>query len=331
MHAYKSICSGIILACLSGIAILSGPAWAQGQGGAFPSKPVRMIVAFSAGGAVDLIARIAGQRLTDVLGQPFLVDYKLGANGIIGGDLVAKSAPDGYMLLVFSSGHTINPSTQKSMPYDTLRDLAAVSPIARGDIVLIASPRLQVNNLKELIALARAQPGKLTYASSGVGGSVHLGGELLKLVAGIDIVHVPYKGAAQMILDITAGTADMGFVGIPPAVPLIKAGKVRLIAAAGPKRAPAFPDAMTVEENGYPNFEVTTGYGFVAAAATPQAAIGRINGALEKILAAPEMKQDLTKMGLDPWWSAPDQLQTWLRNEVEKWQKVTRAIKYQPE
>ncbi len=297
----------------------------------YPSKPVRIIVAFSAGGAVDLIGRMAGQKLTEALGQPFVVDYKLGANGIIGGDLVAKATPDGYNLLVFSSGHTINPSTQKSMPYDTLRDLAAVSPVARGDIVLIANSKLQVNNLKELITLARSQPGKLTYASSGVGGSVHLGGELLKMMAGIDIVHVPYKGAAQMIQDILAGTADMGFVGIPPAVPLIKSGKVRLIAVASLKRAAAFPDALTVEEYGYPKFEVTSGYGFVTTAGTPQASIGRINGALERILATPEMKQDFTRMGLDPWWSTPDQLQSWLREEVEKWQKVTKAIKYQPE
>ena len=297
----------------------------------YPSKPVRVIVAFSAGGAVDLVARIAGQKLTEALGQSFVVDYKLGANGLIGGAYVAKSAPDGYTLLVFSSGHTINPSTQKSMPYDTLKDLAAVSPIARGDIVLMASSRLQVNNLKELIALAKANPGKLTYASSGIGGSVHLGGELLKLVTGTDIVHVPYKGAAPMLQDIVAGTADMGFVGVPPAVPLIKAGKVRLIAVAGLKRSPYFPDTLTVEESGYPKFEVTTGYGFVAAAATPQAAISRLNSTLEKILAAPDMKQGLNNMGLDPWWSTPDQLQNWLVEEVEKWQKVTRAINYQPE
>jgi tripartite-type tricarboxylate transporter receptor subunit TctC len=298
---------------------------------AYPSKPVRVVVAFSAGGAVDLVARIAGQKLTEMLGQSFVVDYKLGANGLIGGAFVAKSAPDGYTLLVFSSGHTINPSTQKSMPYDTLRDLAAVSPIARGDIVLMASTKLQVNNLKELVALAKANPGKLTYASSGIGGSVHLGGELLKLVTGTDIVHVPYKGAAPMLQDIVAGTADMGFVGVPPAVPLIKAGKARLIAVAGLKRSPYFPDTLTIEESGYPKFEVTTGYGFLAAAATPQTAISRLNGALEKILATADMKQGLNGMGLDPWWSTPDQLQAWLVDEVDKWQKVTRAIHYEPE
>ena len=296
----------------------------------FPAKPVYIIVAFSAGGAVDLIGRVAGQKLTEALGQPFVVDYKLGANGIIGGEYVAKSAPDGYTLLVFSSGHIINPSTQKSMPYDTL-SLAAVSPIARGDIVLIANAKLQANNLKELIALAKAQPGKLTYASSGIGGSVHLGGELLKLMAGIDIVHIPYKGAAPGLQDIVAGTVDMGFVGVPPAVPLVKAGKVRMIAVASLKRSSSFPDTLTVEESGFSKFEVTSGYWFVAAAATPQAAISRLNGALEKILASAEIKQSFNGMGLDPWWSTPSQLQTWLREEVEKWQKVTRAIKYQPE
>ena len=309
------------------LALSGGLASAQN----YPGKPVRIIVAFSAGGAVDLVARMAGRKLTEALGQPFVVDYKLGANGMIGAEHVVKSPADGYTLLVFSSGHTINPSTQKSMTYDTLKDLAAVSPICRGDIILIASPKLQVNNLKELIALAKARPGKLNYASSGIGGSVHLGGELLKLEAGIDMVHVPYKGAAPALLDVVAGTADLAFVGAPPAVPLIKAGKVRLIAVASRKRAASFPDTLTVEESGFPRFEVSSGYGFLAAASTPPAIISRLNGVMERILGTAEIRQDLNKQGLEPWWSTPEQLQAWLREEVEKWQVVTRAIKYQPE
>ena len=309
------------------LALVVGAATAQN----YPIKPVRIIVAFSAGGAVDLVGRMAGQKLTEALAQPFVVDYKIGGAGVIGAEYVAKAPADGHTLLVFSSGHTINPSTQKSLPYDTLKDLTAVSPVARGDIVLIVSSKLQVSSLKELIALAKSQPGKLNYASSGVGGSVHLGMELLKLRAGIDITHIPYKGASQMLQDIVASTADLGFVGIPPAVPLVKAGKVRLLAVASLKRSAAFPDTLTVAESGFSQFEVTSGYGLLTTGGTPQLVIDRLNSALERILGSSQVKADLVNMGLEAWWSTPEQLQTWLREEVQKWQTVTKAIKYRPE
>ena len=297
----------------------------------FPAKLVRVIVPFPPGGPVDLTARPVAQRLTEVLGQPFVVDYKPGAAGVIGSEHVVKSPADGYTLLVFSSGHTINPSTQKSLPYDTLKDFAAVSPISRSDIVLVTNPKLPVNNLKELIALAKARPGKLNYASSGTGGPLHMSAELLKVVTGIDMVHVPYKGAAPALQDVVAGTADLAFVAASAAVPLIKAGRIRLIAVASLKRAASFPDTPTVEESGYPRFEVISSAGFLAPAATPRPIVNRLSGIMEKILATAEIRQDLNKIGLEPWWSTPEQLQTWLREEVEKWQALTRAIKYQPE
>jgi tripartite-type tricarboxylate transporter receptor subunit TctC len=307
--------------------VSAGAASAQ----AYPAKPVKVMVAFAAGGPIDLVARPVSQKLGEALGQSFIVDYKPGANGIIGSEFVAKSAPDGYTLLVFSPAHTINPSTQKSLPYDTLKDFAGVSPLARTDVVLVVNNNLPVKNVKELVALAKQRPGKLNFASSGTGGSLHLGGELLKVSAGIDMTHVPYKGASPALMDVVAGVADLAFIAAPPAVPIIKSGKVRLIAVSGRKRATTFPDTPTVEEQGFPKFEVTSGYGIVVPGATPQAAISRLNGALEKILASAEIHQIFAGMGLEPWYLKSEELQAWLREDTEKWQRVTRAIKYQPE
>lgn len=306
---------------------LSGLSAAQN----YPAKPVRVIVAFAPGGPIDLLARPISQKLGEALGQAFVVDYKPGANAVIGAEYVVRSPADGYTLLIFSSGHTINPSTQKSLPYDTLKDFTAVSPIGRSDIILIVNPSLPVNSVKELVAHAKANPGKLNFASSGTGGSLHLGGELLKVVAGIQMTHVPYKGAGPALADVVSGTADLAFIAAPPAVPMIKAGKVRLIGVASLKRAPSFPDTPTVAEQGFPKFEVSSGYGFVARSGTPQQAIGRLNGAMEKILATAEIKQMFNKMGLEPWYLKPAELQTWLTEEVQKWQQVTKAIKYKPE
>ncbi len=311
------------------LALLSCSAGAMAQ--AYPVKPVRVIVPFPPGGPVDLIGRPAAQKLTEALGQPFVVDYKPGAAGMLGSEHVAKSAADGYTLLVFSSGHTMNPSTQKAIAYDTLKDFAAVTPIGRSDIIVVTNPKLPVNNLKELIALAKARPGKLNFASSGAGGPLHLGAELLKVVAGIDMLHIPYKGAAPALQDVMAGTADLAFVASTLGGGLVKSGKVRMIAVASLKRMAAFPDVPTVEENGFPRFEVSSGGGLVTPAGTPRSIINQLNGTMEKILATAEIKQIFGNVGLEPWWLPPEQLETWLHNEVDKWQKVTRAIKFQPE
>jgi tripartite-type tricarboxylate transporter receptor subunit TctC len=315
------------LACLLPLALSCGAAAAQ----AYPTKPVTIVVAFAPGGPIDLIARPMAAKLTEALGQSFVVDYKPGANAVIGAGYVAKSAPDGTNLLIFSSGHTINPSTQKSLPYDTLRDFAAVSPIGKSDIIVIVHPSLPVKSVKELVAHAKANPGKLNFASSGTGGSLHLGGELLKVVAGIDMTHVPYKGAGPALLDVVAGNAQLAFIAAPPAVPMIKAGKVRLIGVASLKRAPTFPDTPTIDEQGFPKFEVISGYGFLAPAKTPRPIIDRLNATMQKILATEDVKQMFNKMSLEPWHLKPEELQAWLTEEVQKWQRVTKAIKYQPE
>jgi tripartite-type tricarboxylate transporter receptor subunit TctC len=301
------------------------------QAQTFPVKPVRIVIAFTPGGPIDIVTRPVAQKLTEALGQPFVIDYKPGGNAMIGADNVAKSPADGYSLLTFSSGYTINPSTQKSLPYDTLRDLTGVAPIGRSHIIVIVNPNLPVRNIRELVALAKKQPGKLNFASSGTGGSLHLGGELLKVVAGIDMTHIAYKGAGPALTDVVAGTADLAFIAAPPAVPMIKAGKVRLIGVASLERAASFPDTPTVAEQGFPKFEVSSGYGLLTRTGSPAAAINRINAAMKGIVAMDDIKDLFAKASVDPWYLTPAELQGWISDEVEKWQKVTRAIKYQPE
>ena len=205
MQPLSRICGALVLALSA--ALDAGVASAQAQN--YPNKPVRMIIAFSPGGPTDVIARPIGQKLTEALGQPFVVDYKPGANAVIGADYVLHQPADGHTLLIFTSGYTINPSTQKSLPFDTLRDFQSVSPIARSDIILFVNPSLPVKNVKELIALAKSKPGKLNFASSGTGGSPHLAGELFKLLTNTDMTHVPYKGAGPATLDVVAGTVDL--------------------------------------------------------------------------------------------------------------------------
>ena len=305
----------------------AGAALAQ----AFPTKPVRIVIAFPPGGPIDIVTRPVAQKLTDALGQPFIIDYKPGGNAMIGADYVAKSPADGYTLLTISSGYTINPSTQKTMPYDTLRDLTAVAPIGRSHIIVIVHPSLPVRNIPDLVALARKQPGKLNFASSGTGGSLHLGGELLKVVAGIEMTHSAYKGAGPALTDVVAGTADLAFIAAPPAVPMIKAGKVRLIGVASLERAASFPDTPTVAEQGFPKFEVSSGYGLVTRAGSPAAAINRINAAMKGIVAMDDIKSLFARASVEPWHLTPAGLQGWINEEVEKWQKVTKAIKYQSE
>lgn len=296
----------------------------------YPTKPVRIMTAFPPGGPTDLVGRAVGQKLQEALGQPFLVDYKPGGNATIGTDFVAKSPADGHMLLLIPPSHTTNPSTQKSLPYDTLKDFTGVSPLTRGLVVLITHPKLPANSVKELVALAKANPGKQNYASSGTGGSLHLGGELFKMVAGINAVHVAYKGAAPALTDVMAGTADWMFISAVPAMAQIKSGKVRLLAVASPKRSNNYPDIPAVAET-FPKFEVGSNYGLIAPAATPRPVIGRLNGALEKILATPEIRKTFNGFGVEPWWDTPENFNVWVRDEVNKWAAVAKAINYVPE
>ncbi len=313
------------------VAVVMTTLVAQALAQVYPSRPVRLVSAFPPGGPTDILARPIGEKLTESFGQPFVIDFRTGANGILGSDFVAKSAADGHTLLVIPGSFTTSPSTQKSLPYDVLRDFTGVSPLARGQILLITNPKLPVSNLKDLIAFAKANPGKLNYGSSGTGGSVHLGMEMLNLVADIKMTHIPYKGAGPALIDVIAGNADLMFIGASPAVPHIKTGKVRLLAAASPRRSAGFPDTPTVAETGFPNFEIGSNYGIIAAAATARPIIARINAAIEKALSNADVRKFYIGSGVEPWWDQPEQYTAWLREDVARWFAVAKAINYQPE
>ncbi len=297
----------------------------------WPVKPVKLIIPFAPGGPQEIPLRPVSVKLTEVLGQPVIIDFKPGAAAIIGTDFVAKSAPDGYTLLIITASHTINPSTQRTLPFDAIRDFAAVSPVSMGDIVLVTHPKHPPATVKELIAYARSQPGKLNYASNGIGASLHLAGELFKMVTSTDIVHIPYKGAGPAVLGVVAGEADMMFVAVPPALPQITAGKLRLLGVASLKRASSLPNTPTLAEAGLAKFEASSMVGILGPVATPRAAINRFNGAMEKILAMPDIREVFNTNGVEPWHSSPEQFMAWIRDDQAKWAAVTKAIKFQPE
>jgi len=297
----------------------------------FPAKPVRIIVPFTPGGPNDLAVRPVAEKLGELFRQPFIVDYRAGANGLIGSDLVAKSPPDGYTLLIISSSFAINPSTQAKMPFDPVRDFAAVGPVSTSDIILVVNPSVPARSVKEFVALAKAQPGKLNFASSGTGGSLHLGAELLKLTAGINMVHVPYKGAALALSDVMGGHVDSMFISAPGAVGQIRAGKVRVLATASAKRAQSLPDAPTFGEAGYPEVQIDTRYGLLAPAATPAATIARLNAFITKALSSPDVRERYAALSLDVVTSTPQEYQAYIRSEVARWRKVVTAAKIPPQ
>jgi tripartite-type tricarboxylate transporter receptor subunit TctC len=321
------MCVSAILAV--SVLLLAGGRFAYAQ--EYPVKAVRIIVPFAPGGPNDLAVRPVAQKLYELLAQPFVIDYRAGANGIIGCDLVAKSAPDGYTMVIISSSFTINASTYAKLPFDPLRDFAPVSSIATSDIIFVVNPTVPARNVKEFVALAKANPGKLNYSSSGTGGSLHLGAELLKVTAGIDMVHVPYKGASLALTDLIGGHVDSMFISAPGAINQIRAGKVRVLAVASARRARTLPDTPTFAETGYPEVQVDTRYGLLAPAATPAAIIARLEAAIVKALGTPEVREQYTALSLDPAAMSAQEYAAFLRDEILRWRKVVAAAKLQPQ
>ena len=292
----------------------------------FPTRPIRMIAPSSAGGPVDVMTRVVAQGLTEVLGQQVVVDNRAGAAGLIGAELVATAIPDGYTILSgFSGPLVIGPNMTAKVPYDTLRDFAPVSLTIQGAYILLVHPSLPATSVKELIALARARPGKLNYASGGTGTGLHLAGELLKATAGIDIVHVPYKGAGPGMTALLANEIDMMFNGIAPAIPHAKSGKLRVLAVAGSKRSPLLPDVPTVAEASGLKYETSGWYGILAPAKTPRAIVNRLHAATVKTLALPAVKDAFARQGVDPVGSTPEEFARFIREEWVKWGKVIKA------
>ena len=313
--------SNLVRALALGLALaLPGAALSQ----AFPAKPVRLVVPFPPGGATDIIARLLGQKLQEIWGQTVLIEYKPGGGTVVGTDFVAKSPPDGYTMGVVITAHVINPGLRTDLPYDTMKDLSGVSMVAVQHIALVATPGLEANTVPELIALAKKNPGKLTYATPGTGTAMHLAGELLKSQAGIDIVHVPYKGGAPAYPDVISGRVALQIDPMSASMPNIKAGKVKLLAIASPQRAPTVPDVPTVAET-LPGFSVLSISGVVVPSATPREVVRKASADINRALAASDLVERMAQQGMEPSGNTPEQFDAFIRAEIEKWAKVVKA------
>lgn len=290
---------------------------------AWPSKPIRLILPFPPGGPTDILGRMVADRLTASLGQPVIVENRGGAGGNIGAEAAAKSAPDGYTLLLVSNPIVISPSLYSKLNYDPQRDFAPVSLLATVPNVMVTYPSLGVNTLQEFIALAKSKPG-MNFGSGGAGTSNHAAGELFNILAGVKLVHVPYKGVNLAMNDVLAGRIQLVVIGVPAAGPHIKAGRLRALAVIAPHRLPAFPDVPTVAEAGLPTFEVTTFYGVLAPAGTPKPVVSRLNADLVRIMHSPELKDRLAVMATDPATGTPEEFGDFLKRETAKWGEVVR-------
>ncbi len=291
----------------------------------YPSKPVRIIVPFGPGSTIDIFARIIAPRLHEALGQPVIVENRAGAGGMIGMDAAAKSAPDGHTLVIGALGPlAMNPVLYPKTPFDPVKDFAPVSLLATGPVVIVVHPSIPASSVKELVDLAKKRPGQLNFGSPGVGSSPHLTGELFKLLTGANIVHVPYKGNAEAITDLIGGQVSVVFTGVPPVVPLAKAGKVRLLATTGKQRIPSLPQVPTIAEAGVAGAEVLIWYGVVAPAATPKDVIARLNREIVKTMSLPDVRERFSQQGADPESSTPEQFAQLIRDEVARWGKVIR-------
>ncbi|MGE5791302.1 MAG: tripartite tricarboxylate transporter substrate binding protein [Bacteroidota bacterium] len=301
-------------------AALPGAALSQ----AFPAKPVRLVVPFPPGGATDIIARLLGQKLQEIWGQATVIEYKPGGGTVVGTDYVAKSPPDGYTMGIVITAHVINPGLRSDLPYDTIKDLSGVSMVAVQHIALVATPGLEANTVPELIALAKKNPGRLTYATPGTGTAMHLAGELLKSQAGIDIVHVPYKGGAPAYPDVIAGRVALQIDPMSASMPNIKAGKVKLLAITSPQRAPTVPEVPTVAET-LPGFSVMSISGVVVPSATPREVVRKASADINRALAASDLVERMAQQGMEPSGNTPEQFDAFIRAEIEKWSKVVKS------
>jgi tripartite-type tricarboxylate transporter receptor subunit TctC len=298
----------------------------------YPTKPVRLVITFPAGGPTDVIVRLIGQRLTEDWAQPMIIDNRGGAGGIVGTEIVARAAPDGYTFLVGTAGGmTINPALQPKLPYDSFRDFAPVGMLVNNPQILVAHPGVAAKNVKELVALAKAKPGQLNFASAGTGTATHLGLELLKLTTGLDAVHVPYKGGAPAVTDLISGQVQLLWVRIPSVLPHVKAGRLRALAVSTAKRSASAPEVPTVAESGYPGFEYSNWNALFAPAKTSPAIVNKVNAAIVKILNEPDVAQKLSSQGADPAPGSAEDLARYMRVDHERWKKVIRAANIRAE
>jgi len=313
-------------------AALLGPAPAIAQDAAkdYPNRPIKFIVPYPPAGGTDIVARTLNEQLGKVLGQPIIIDNRGGAAGNVGTDIAAKAAPDGYTILFTLSSHTINPKLYDKLPFDAEKDFVPISLAAMIPQVLVANPSVPVSNIKELIALARAQPGKLNYASVGTGSPAHIAGELLKLKAGIDMVHVPYKGGGPAITDTLGGQVQLAFVSLPAALQHVRAGRLRAIAVTSDQRSIAAPEIPTITESGV-DCVVNSWYGALAPAKTPPAIVAKLQAAFVNVLAAPEIREKLLAQGAEAKSSTSADFERLIKEELAKWEYVIREARIKPE
>lgn len=304
-------------------ALASSPALAQ----TWPSKPVKIIVPFAAGGPADVYARFLSQRLQDALGQPFVVDDRPGAGSVIGTEAVAKAAPDGYTLLLMSNTHTVNETLIPTKPFQLMRDFVAVAPINYSDLVLVANPALAASTVGALIAQAKAQPGKINYASSGTGTPYHMAGELFKSMAGIYLVHIPYRGSSGARTDVIGGQVDVMFDAVTTMAEQVRAGKVKALATTGRQRSEVLPDVPTMSEAGVPGYEATIWLGLMAPKGTPKAVVDRLNAEVSKIVGQPDVRQLWSKQGASPLAMSPEVFDKYVRDDIDKWASVIKTAR----
>ena len=307
-------------------ALLTATAAAQTPAPAFPTKAIRFVVPFPAGGPLDISARAIGQKLTEAWGQPVVIDNRPGAGGNIGAEFVAKAVPDGYTILMGAvSTHAINPWLYAKMPYDPVRDFVPVSLVTQVPNVLIVHPSVPVKTVKELVALAKARPGQLNYASGSTGSAGHLAGELFNVMAGVKTVHIPYKGAPAAMIDLMAGQVSFMFDNLASALPNIRAGRVRALAVTTLARSPLLPALPTMSEAGLKGFDVSTWFGIFAPGDTPRAIADRLNAGIVAALKAPDVRERLAAMGAEPKPDTPEQFAAFVKAELAKYEKVVKA------
>ncbi|MEO5670326.1 MAG: tripartite tricarboxylate transporter substrate binding protein [Ramlibacter sp.] len=319
--AIRILCTGF--AALA----LSGAAFAQ----AWPARPVKIIVPFAAGGPADNYARFLAQRLGDSMGQSFVIDNKPGGGSVIGTDLVAKAPADGYTLLLMSNTHTVNETLLPNKPFALTRDFVGIAPINYSDLVLVAHPSLKASTIKELVAQAKSQPGKINYASSGPGTPYHMAGELFKSMGGVYLVHIPYRGSSGARTDVMGGQVDLMFDAVTTMAEVVKSGKVKALATTGLQRSSVLPDVPTVHEAGVPNYEATIWLGLMAPKGTPRAVVERLNEAVSKIASLPEVQQQWGRQGATAMVMTPAVFDKYIQDDIAKWSRVIKSANIKAE
>lgn len=302
-------------------------AWAAASGPLDPGKPIRWVDPFPPGGGTDLLARTVGPRLTKLLGNTVVVDNRTGAAGTIAVATVAKATPDGYTIGTISATHSIYPSLNPNLPYNILKDLSPVVQLSRQAYVLVANPGFPPSNVAQLIALAKSKPGQINYGSAGLGGLTHLAGALFEILAGVDMSHVPYKGAPPATIDVLSGQIQILFASPIASQPHVKAGRLKILGVTSATRMRAMPDVPTIAESGVPGFDVTGWYGVVAPSKAPKPIIDQLNSTIVQILEMPEVRDQMITVGVEPVGGSPQEFGTFIRQEVAKWDKVVRAAR----